>query len=167
MSAVRNLDDLYRAATAASERVMIEREDAREAAIVAIRGIEARIQEVIAGDSVRGLANLYPASRPVENGMRVVSQEMQHLHDTPVRLGRSALVLDRHGCLSVFDVSSDGAFGSRPVRDDEIQAQDLDAVLHTVGRALARHCERADRTTANYARIVALSDSIVFLLANE
>lgn len=173
MSAAASIDTLITRAGLASEQVAEERDGARRSAIEAIRLLERRLRDALRGDPLRGMVNLVYVRGVVRQAARVVGREGAHTGffevsderiDKPIVFGTSALVMTRDGALAQFAVTADGEFSSRPVSDDELVAQDLDAVVHTARRVLRRHVERADRTAANYARLSemagALSDAI-------
>jgi len=172
-AAATSIDYLIDRAGRASEGVAEGRESARRTAVAAIRLLERRLRVALRGDPLRGMVNLVYVRGVVQQAARVVGREGAHTGffevtderiDKPIVFGTSAMVLTRDGELARFSVTADGAFSSRPVRDDELTAQDLDAVVHTARRVLQRHVERADRTAANYARLSemagALSDAI-------
>jgi hypothetical protein len=159
------MDYLFAAAAGASERVMVEREEARDRTVEAIRELEGRVREAILGDTLRGMANLNPAygGTPVQ-GMRVVDAAGDP--DAKVRPGRRALILGKDGEFLVFEVMAGGAHQLRKASDGDFLAQDLDAVTHTVRTALERHIRRADRTVENYERLTSLAATLVEALTS-
>jgi hypothetical protein len=167
VSAARNLEDLFKAAARASCGVMVERDEARQAAVETIREVECRLRAAVRGDTLRGMVNLYPVRGAVaQQGARVVGREGAHTEffaqaskklDEPVPFGREAMVLTKEGELMQFCVGERGEFSSFPVEDRDLTAQDLDAVLCTVLLVLERHVARAERTSTNYVRISQLA----------
>jgi hypothetical protein len=174
VSAARNLEQLFAAASTASASLMEGRDLARQHSVRAIREVERRLRSAIAGDTLRGMSNLFPVRGAIaQQAARVVGREGAHTDffaqamrklDEPVPFGRSAMVLTKEGELMVFEVGERGEFSSRPAEDGELTAQDLDAVLHTVRAVLERHVQRAERTAANYARISGMAAQLGRLL---
>ncbi len=165
MVAVRDMEHLFMATAGASERVMVERQEARDRTIRAIREVERRVQEAIRGDSLRGLANLNPVyGQPSIQGARVVQPGGDV--DRKVQYGKRAVTMNRDGQFIVMDVTIDGAITLEPARDEDFLAQDLDSVVYTVWTALVRHIARADRTVENYERLTSLSENLTKALSS-
>ena len=163
------LEQMFIRASRASEEVMVEREEAKAGAVRAIRDIERRLRECLAGDTLRGLANLHRLrsgvavrGTSVQYGARVVVQlgDGDRKIDAPIDFDSDALVVTKDGEFAVYTVDAMGAFESWPARDDDFTAQDLDAAIATVHRVLERHVERAERTAANYERLRELAGAI-------
>lgn len=165
-----NLDELFGKAARASEDVMIVRDEARAEAVLAIRDIERRLRDAIAGDVLRGLRNLHRQydGRPVRGGSvrwgaRVVrgpGPATEARVDAAIEFGTSCMVVTKDGELAIFGVDERGVFTSRPVDDDELVAQDLDCIAATVALVLERHCAAAERTSSTYGRLSELATLI-------
>ena len=170
MSAALDLEGLFMRAARASELCMVVRDEAREQAVVAIRDIERRLREAIAGDTLRGLRNLYRQfdgrdifGAPPRLAARIVRGRgpvEDRRVDAPIEFGTREWVWTKAGALACWAVSLDGVFSERPLEDEELLAQDLEPVAATVAHVLARHCERAERTAANYERLAELAAAI-------
>lgn len=160
-TASASLEELFAGASWASEEVASRREVARREAVRAIRRLEGSLRQAVAGDTIRGLANLNPVrGAPAQQAARVVGPGAAHKMDAPVAFGTRAIVLAKDGALVVLEVGERGELHARAVRDDELTAQDLDAVVETTRRVLERHVERASRTASNYARISELAGAL-------
>ena len=175
MGAARDLEWMVGRAAAASGAAMTSREDARAQAVAAIRDLERSVRDAVRGDTLRGLANLCSQrDQPARLGARVIgrdgaqgltiAQQVDRV-DKPIALGRKALVLTKEGELAVYAVDEQGGWSQWPAGDDELLAQDLDAVAFTVAYALGRHVARAERTAANYVRISKLAQALAALLS--
>jgi len=164
MVAAFDMEYLFTAAAGASERVMLEREEARRRTASAIRELERCVKSAIAGDTLRGLANLHPVpDEPPILGARLVQPGGNT--DAKVQFGRHAVVLGKDGAFLAMDVTERGVVTTKPADDDDFLAQDLDAVMHTVRVTLERHVTRADRTAANYERLTVLAETLTESLA--
>lgn len=149
------LDDLLDEAAKASADAMISRDDARTVAVSAIRKLEARLIDAIAGDTLRGMATLATGFEGTLQGARVRGDS-----DKPLPNGfRDVLVLKRDGSLVLARKTANG-YACRLVRDEELLAQDLELVVQTARTALQRHIACAEKTAASYGRILGLSATV-------
>lgn len=148
------LDALLQRAREASEKIMTERDDARSAAIAAIRGLEQRVQEAVSGDVLRGLKNLAsPAGTLYAARVGAVGERGI---DERLAWRRPALCLDQDGVLVVAEIDGE-TLTTRPVEDDELKVEDLARVTDAVRAALERHVAATARTTSTYARAAELA----------
>jgi hypothetical protein len=155
----RTLDSAaFARAEVATADVARRRTLARAAAVRAIRLVEEKLTLALSQDVLRGVANLCAIDGEVFHGVRVYGSPRFGIDSYLASDGHECFVIDKHGHLVM--VRQGRPCTSRPVRDDELQAQDLEAVTAAVASALARHVQRAERTAASYERAEALSQRI-------
>jgi hypothetical protein len=148
------LDMLLDRARVASAKVMTERDDARSSAVAAIRALEQRLQEAVAGDVLRGLRDL---GKPYGTfHAAAVGRNLSHGIDTRVSWGKRGLYVTKDAELWTA-VLEDGQLRARAVLDDELRAEDLEHVIDAARAALAQHVASCDRTAASYGRAAALA----------
>jgi len=148
------LDTLFDRARDASVKVMTERDDARSRAVAAIRAIEQKLQEAVAGDVLRGLRDL---GKPYGTfHAAAVGRNLSHGIDTRVPWGKRGLYLTKDGEFWMA-VLEDGQLHARAVADDELRVEDLEHVVEAARAALAQHVASCDRTAASYGRAAALA----------
>ncbi len=161
MSAVK-MDELMGASAQASAKVMLVRDEARDAAVKTIRGLETRLVEAIAGDTLRGLTDLVPNERGV-GGLQAI-----RIHPSP-RTGlngplddRWVTIITKEGTLARAHRCPRLSAGweSYPCPDDELVAQDLEPYARAVQHVLERHIARAERTAANYLKVTLLATKL-------
>jgi hypothetical protein len=163
-SAIR-IDDLMSRAKEASGRVVL----VRLQAVAAIRLIERRLQEVLAGDTLRGLRDLTPSYGTETFAAAVAWVAGGALHpahgvDTfPPIDGRELLVLDRAGALRVVAVG-DGEVGVYPAEDVDFRVDHVEALHRAVITVLERHVERTERIAVGYGPARELADRLSALL---
>jgi hypothetical protein len=164
--AAADMEYLFTAAAGASERVMVERQEARDRTVQAIREVERKVKEAVRGDCLRGLANMNPVygEAPIQ-GARVVQPGGDI--DKKVRYGQHAIVLNKDGAFMSMDVDDDGRVTIEAAKDEHFLAQDLDSVTYTVHTALQRHIARADRTVENYERLTSLAENLTVALSRR
>ena len=144
MSLDELLDDVTHHAASLSE----SRLDVRASAVSAIRAIEARLVEALAGERLRGLPNLGTRLDPFY-AQRVLSK-----HSTGARLppdGREVLAIHTDGRLIVVSWRV-GRVVNRPLVDDEIVLEDLEPYVRIVGDILERFVALSERRTARIDR---------------
>lgn len=151
-------DDL----TAAHQRLVDSRHGAKQDAIKAIRLIEGRLVEALAGEPLRGLPNLLP-----EVGARhqqfYALQVRGKFADRPLPYDEAVVVLTREGRLCWATRESDGHLRPAvrahlvPVEDDELMLEDLQLVAASVERALQAHLARVESTSERYRNVSALA----------
>ncbi len=169
----RTTDDLgYDQAARASAAVVTARTAARQKVVRAIRDVESRLIAALEGDVLRGVVNLVPGDllEPYQ-AVRVNGDARFGIDSYLPSDGRPVLVIEKTGHLAMAWVEQgrgvvDGrphffpTVGRRPVRDDELQAQDLEPLARAVRAALDRHVQRAERTARSYERAGALAARI-------
>jgi hypothetical protein len=155
------IDELLKRASVASRSVSSKQTNARVLAVQTIREMERKIQHALDGDVLRGLSDIAAAARAPFHAARVRTEKGFGLDEFLPRDGREVLVLTKRGELAMAARgASTNAVTARAVRDDELQAQDVEAIARVVQSALERHIARAARTEANYDRIAGLSERL-------
>lgn len=131
---------------------------ARMSAVRVIRALETALQTALDGDKIRGLSNIAGNDPgPSFQAARIRTDKGFGLDEFLPEDGREVLCLSKVGDLVMAKRAPVGGVTSRHVRDDELQAQDLEPVVRVVQSALERHITRASRTAAGYDRVNALS----------
>lgn len=139
---------------------------ARSAAVEAIRSLEQRLVEALGGESLRGLPNLAPRG-PEFYAARVNAFSRHGSGGHLPKDGRSVLVLGRDGRLLVASWNVEnfvrrGDFvEARPVRDDELIAEDAEAFSRLVTEVLEKHIALAERRTEALVRAEDLAQKII------
>ena len=156
--AALRLDELVEQATAASRMVGAKQANARISAVRVVRALETALKTALNGDVLRGLSNIAGDSPgPSFQAARVRTDKGYGLDEFLPKDGREVLCLLKTGDLMMAKRAPVGGVVSRRVRDDELQAQDLEPFVRVVQSALERHITRAARTAADYDRVTALS----------
>jgi hypothetical protein len=128
-------------------------DQARIAAVQVIRGIEARLVGALAGTHLRGLPNLVSTALAIRfYGARVRAH-------ADVLLADEALVLSSSGDLQMA-WCRDRLLGTRPVRDDELRAEDLEAYVRTLLEVLPLHVRKAAKAGEKFTRIERLASRL-------
>lgn len=145
----------FEAAREVSLRVATVRHEARERSVAAIRSLEAKLREVLAGESLRGLVDLAPSSTSPFVAARVSGKSSVGIGKIDKILpsdGRESLVILRDGTIAVAMVSADGSVDSAPAEDEDLLVEDLEPLVAAVASVLRRYVEKSERTAVNYAR---------------
>jgi len=121
-----------------------EREKAREKSVRAMRAIEKRVRQALQGDRLRGIPNIGTRALPMY-AHRVTSAR-NNAGKMPIG-GREVLVVAADGSLNAGSLTPRGPV-MRPVDDDELVFEDLEAYARVITDLLERHAaltaERAD-----------------------
>jgi hypothetical protein len=163
--AALDLNGIVELAAEATRMVARPRERVRETLVAALRMLERRVGEALAGDLLRGLSDLAPgASSPLVAARALVDGRNgidAHLPED----GREVLVWSRAGRLEMVRVQNRWA-SSRPATDAELSRQHAPDIAKIVGaarEALERHVVRCDRTARSYERAEALAARLLDL----
>jgi hypothetical protein len=143
--------DLFDVAAAATHRLAAVRDFAREEAVAAVRVLEARLRDALAGEKLRGLSNLTPWLPSRYVAARVGGGDRYGIDRNLPDDGREAIVVTRDGTLAVARVDGT-AVVEREVEDDDIFAEDHEAVARAVLEVLERYVSGAGKAERNYAR---------------
>jgi len=160
----------------AQSRLSSVRTSAREEAVSAIRSLEARLVETLAGEPLRGMPNLLPDAPKQFYALQIRGRSNRYLSLE----GRAELVLLREAMVNsagehvmlawaVRDAGSPmrpfvSAIVS-PVADEEFNAEDLARVIEVVQGALQAHLARIASTEVTYARADDLARRLKKVLA--
>jgi hypothetical protein len=176
-----NLGDLIRLANSATESAAEARKQALPATVTACRLIESAVQEMLAGEPLRGLKNLGIAGETFY-GARVRTKpdtKVDHFNDCLLidEEGHSAdtfLILDAQGRLTylqwILDDQVEPPYWTlvgHPVPDDYFRIGDVDGLLRALRIVLPRHVKASNRTTASYRGAKALASRIQAALASQ
>jgi hypothetical protein len=158
-------DSLLRQVGIDSAKLAQQIADAKRAAVVAVRTIEARLVEELAGTRLRGAPNLvddWPGVRFY--GWRMRGRVASLLHG----VGDDALVLAPTGLLHMAKRASAAGqhcVAERAVLDEELTAEDLLNLVSLLADVLPRHCELVGHSEEVFAGIAALGSRIVEAMA--
>jgi hypothetical protein len=148
--AAENLEGLMRRAHHTGMRLAKVRGEARGEAVKTILALESRLREALAGGTLRGLLSLVHKDRRPLVGANVRSQSANRgIDDWLPKDGRHSLILTEKGELAIAWLTRDD-WETRPVRADELVAQDLELFVQVVYKVLGRHLARTERTMAGY-----------------
>lgn len=148
-----------RAATA-SDNLQSARADARKSAISAIRAVEQALLASLDGEKLRGLPEIATRYRAARVRGKRIDLTLDHEHAR----GKEHLVIGEDGKLSMARYEKFGVTW-RPVQDDELLIEDVEAVAGAARAVLERHLETVAKTTRRYEELRALSDRIKRLLS--
>ena len=148
------LDLLERSCDKLSERRMT----ARKITIPTIRAIEKKIVDALSGERFRGMPNLHPRGTPL-HAMRINAWSRHGAGGFLPDDGREVLVLTSEGKLSVACAAPHGLL-VRPVLDDELLSEDLEAVTRVVQEAIEKHVALAEKRASNLSKIEDLARRI-------
>lgn len=161
MSGEDEITKPMRAATAASQKVADDLDDARKIAIDAVRTLEARAVRELAGGRLLGMVNLGTSRHPVY-GARVRGQAI----DKPLEIGDPpALVIGHDGRLLTARVF--GTPGGRVIAtthdalDSDLRLEDMEPYARRLAACLERHVEQAEIRTASFERVAAFARAIM------
>jgi hypothetical protein len=152
-------DSLLRQVGIDSAKLARQIADAKRAAVLAIRAVEARLVEELAGTRLRGAPNLVPDWQ----GVRFFGWRLRGHADAPLGgHGVGALVLTPAGrlCMVQRGVDSVGCVTERPVLDEELFAEDVQCLAKLLLKVLPLHCANAAAAGARFARLEALAEGI-------
>lgn len=130
---------------------------AREQAVSAIRMLERRLVEALAGESLRGMVSLVPGGRFSAANVRA---EGEHGIDTWLpRDGNEVLVVLRTGELAMAGQDATAVLGAvwRKVEDRELRAQDLEIVTEAIELVLRQHLEKVRGSGTRDSRVHVLA----------
>jgi len=146
----------------------LRRVEVRTGAIAAIRDLEARVRDALGpGGRLRGLPNLGSKRYPHYAVRIVQSRERATLPQD----GREVLVLDMSGQLQVARMETVGATAgiveARPVKDEELIAEDLPFFTRLVAELLERHVALTERRTRELERTARLATKLFQVMREE
>jgi len=161
-SATRQLLDDARSA---AQGLATVRDDARMAAIRAIRQLEAALLEALDGQSLRGLKNLGQGNAPIYAARVRGEPHTKLAWPTEPDSVVESLCITPSGSLVMFQCATDehGAGldpTSRPAADTDFRAEDIEALTRTLAGILPRHIQAAEQARERYQGIQALSARI-------
>lgn len=138
---------------------------ARTAALVTI---DAALRSVVeaAGGRIRGLQTLSNSLQAPVYGVRVRTRP-EAAFPRPGKdeeHGKAGLLIDDEGRLLVGRCTQSGELETRPVRADELKAEDLGHVLGALAYALGRHAAALGVAWDRYERVRVLAGAIAKLL---
>ena len=125
------------------------REDARPKCIAAIRSLESALVEALGGEALKGLPR-------IASGSRFYAAHVRNRDPNRKLDERPVLVLPPSGRLSMAWDDGEGV-ALRPALDEELLAEDLDAITKLCHEALAWHLQQIEKTTARYEGLSALA----------
>lgn len=149
------------------------RDDAREQAIAAIRGLEQALVESLAGEPLRGLKNLGTGSQPYY-GARVRGKPEAKLlwpEEPDSEAETLVIVADGHLAMAVCRTMTSGGIDPHveecEVEDSDLRAEDVEAMLTTMAEIITRHITSAQTARERYTKLRELSDSVLRVLTRE
>jgi hypothetical protein len=172
-----DLGQLLKLASSATENAAEARGQALPATVTACRLIENAVQEMLAGEPLRGLANLGVC------GETFYGARVRTIPDTKLRHFGDCNEHDRFLCIDSTGAlcnvrwipdpehtTDDGEdwykLESWTVADNQLRIGDVDGMLRALRWALPRHVKRSQRTAASYANAKALASKIEAALAS-
>jgi hypothetical protein len=136
------------------ELLAAAREKARPECIAAVRALEAALLEALGGEALKGLPRL-------QNNPGVYGAPVRGKHRDVELDERPTLVVAASGRLTMARLIEDsGDVEQRPVEDEELLAEDLEAVAQTFSVVLVRHLASVEKTTARYEGLSALAKKL-------
>jgi len=145
-------------------------------AVVAIRALESELRAVAvaAGGHLRGLPNIardYSSTATSPKGPRTYAANVRAKSpDKPMSRTRTStslvLTLDGRLCLATWEPAL-SAFALRPVRDDELRAEDVAALAAVAVWVLGRHGAACERSEASYLAAAVLSRRLLAALGTR
>jgi hypothetical protein len=158
MAASETTTQLLSRARDASRQARETGEEARGAAVRAMRTLEKRVQRAVLGDFLRGLSRIGGHGF---YGVAVREVEKAHGIDTWLpQDGRRTLVMGKDGTLLIAWRWGDNIAEWYTAQDGDLRVEDLPLMVRAVARALQRHTERAHRTQATHARALGLAEAL-------
>lgn len=150
---------------AESTRTLSEvRVNARAKVVAAIRSIERKLVEALAGERLRGTPRF--TTRDAKSpfwGVRIGTRRRSGQLDGV----REVLVLTDRGRLVAAKQRADGGVDHRLVYDDELIAEDLEPVMRSVREALERHVVASGKRAGELDRVATLADKITTALGED
>ena len=157
------LDALADKAGKVTREMLVERDDARERTIVAIRLIEQRLRCAIAGDKLRGLVDLSAGGGLQAACVRPGIPAKGIDYKLPWN-GNEVLVISRDGELLMARMVPSGAHNAeweaRDAHDDDLRIEDMVLLTRAAYEALSRHVARTERGLASYRAARELADTL-------
>lgn len=154
------LEPHFERAEAASDAVAEKREDARAASILAIRALENRLRDALAGGPLRGLPRIGPGAV----GYYAARVRGKNPAVALVPGERPVLVLSSEGRLMMASVGGEGWTAIRAL-DDDLLVEDVVEVARVLRVAIAGHLSACGRSASRYSAVEALSKRIVAILS--
>ncbi len=148
----------------AAPGLVATRDAAREAAGQAIFEVQARIRIALAGEPLRGMADLNPSGERW-CGARVQGHG-RYNHDLFLTPGKRALCVSQAGEL-VLATLEGRAVVARAAQRTDLRAEDLEPYLRVIDYVATRHSISKERTAAVYARVERLAAAVRRALAAE
>jgi hypothetical protein len=162
-NAARHLDGHFERAAMAGSAAAKLRDLARGKAVRVVRELERRLVEALDGGTLRGLRTLAPeeAGPYYAANVRVGGR---HGIDTWLR-GEDVLCIDKDGRLVMAGLWDDGPVPvsyvrAHPARDEELRAEDAEAMASAVRQVLERHAAASARTGERHARAGAAAEEL-------
>lgn len=155
----QKIDNALARAARASRALSETRTKARDVSIRAIRDVERRVVEALAGEQLRGMPNLAERGAPLR-AMRVNAWSRNGDSSMLPRDGREVLVFTAAGRLAVARLGEVGP-QIRHVTDDELVLEDLSSFVGVVQEALERHIALVDRRVQSLKKAEALAKLLI------
>lgn len=161
MMGAMTLDEAIHRTAVVSTVLSEKRLKARVVSIRAIRELEERLVEAIAGEKIRGMPNLMPTGEPLY-AMRINSWSRKWGASEPLpRDGREVLVLTNVGQLRVARRDGQEPWSDlREVVDEELVIEDLELFTRAVQAALEKHMALVDKRVRSIARVEDLAKRV-------
>ena len=154
----RDVGATLEAVSTASAKISVARTTAKIETIELLRGFERAVQEALVGDKLRGMKSLLP-SECVSFQAAAIGTGKHGINTFLPMDGRPMLVWTKRGELHVATRRGRSA-ESRPIRDDELMAQDLDPVMRALDEVLLRHLEHAEESLRSYRAVLDLASRL-------
>ena len=168
MSALQELLDKV---SDANGQIALERQECKNEVAQAIRAVEAALLDALGHEPLRGLKNLasstppFYAARLRGDADRPFAWPTRGQIDVPVILPTGKLV----AAMIVTDAKGQKQFTveTRPIKEEEFRAEDLEVYLRKVGMLLSRHLQHTDQGRTRYAKIRELAERTSRLLYDD
>jgi hypothetical protein len=163
-AAALKIDDALDRASRAASRLSAERAAVRDYAVAALRALERRLVDALAGEPLRGLTNV-AGDRGRFVAARVGGRPPRLIDDLLPYSGDECLVLGRDGHLYVARVTGDGHFARRASDADLLpRGARPDALVlpayAAATDALSRHVALSERRASDLAHCSSLLDRL-------
>jgi len=142
----------------ATQQAQENRTLANGAVVQAIHAVEAALQGALAGNAIRGLRNLGHSTDPLYAARVRGKPDSRVAWPDEANDSVETLVLTVSGALRMAVCRTDGQnymlpMVLREVRDDDIEAEDLEHLLRTLIEIIPRTVNYADRGSERYAAL--------------